>query len=792
MRKYFHALAATLLATLFITACTPKEYVVKPYNEGINIIPQPVELTETTAGAFTITRNTVFVAEGDTLTGIAKLFADKLMASTGYKLGLVSAPVSSNYIRISVDPSISENHEAYTFNSSEVGIDIVGSTPQGAFYGLQTLLQLLPAEVESSKRVEDVAWTIPAVSIKDYPRYHYRGLLLDACRHFITVEDMKKHIDILSMLKVNKLHWHLTEDQAWRIEIKKYPRLVEVGSVRTEGEGFEYGPFYYTQEEIKDIVAYAAERYVEIIPEIELPGHAMAALVAYPELACFPRDFKVRNIWGVEDDVFCAGKEEVFKFLEDVISEVITLFPSRYFHIGGDECPKTRWKECPLCQARIKAENLKDEHELQSYFITRIGRFLAENNKALIGWDEILEGGLAPSAIVMSWRGEEGGIAATELNHEVIMSPWTTGLYIDAYQGDHNVEPVAIGGYSTLEKVYSYNPASDKIPAEKQHLVLGPQANLWGEYLYDESIRQYYAYPRMFALAEIGWTPVDRKDFQDFSRRVNNTYVRLDMHDVNYHIPLPEQENGSLDRIQFIDRLTIPFKTTRPVKMVYTTDGSEPSEKSTEYTTPLTFNETTTLKIASVLPSGVLSKVRTLTLTKLDDYTAPVEATDSVALASSAVYAQGLKFITHKEDVRKVEDLASHQSANMESGILTSLKDANKSYLVPGTFDFNIFGTVVEGYFLIPEAGVYVFQSEVDKVWINGELVIDNSKEVPRYSRQDVALALGAGLHSIKYEIQAKVQGGWPTLWNDNRVAYKPYNTPKSAPIEDYRVFHKK
>ena len=402
----------------------------KSYNKGINIIPMPKELT-TQQGEFVLSPKTTLVASGKEAITIAKFFQAKMQASTGLPLAVKSSGASQS-IKLSINPKLKGlGKEGYTLVSSPKGVEVVGVSAEGLFWGMQSLMQLLPAEIEAKTKVKDVRWVIPAVSIKDEPAFPYRGMHLDPSRHFATVDEVKRHIDVISLFKINKLHWHLTEDQGWRIEIKKYPRLTSVGSVRKPSSMAATNGFY-TQEQVKDIVAYAKARHVDVIPEIEMPGHAMGAIVAYPELACNPKtqkgnDYQVRELWGVEQDVLCAGNDKVFTFLQDVIDEVAPLFPSEYFHIGGDECPKIRWKKCPKCQARIKAEGLKDEHELQSYVIRRAEKMLAKHGKKLVGWDEILEGGLAPTATVMSWRGEQGGIQSANEGHDVIMTPGSGG-----------------------------------------------------------------------------------------------------------------------------------------------------------------------------------------------------------------------------------------------------------------------------------------------------------------------------------------------------------------------------
>ncbi|PXX30647.1 beta-N-acetylhexosaminidase [Arenibacter sp. ARW7G5Y1] len=434
----------------------------------------------------------------------------------------------------------------------------------GVLYAIQTLRQLMPPAIESGTSLE-AELSIPAVVIKDEPRFAYRGMMLDVSRHFFPVSFVKKYIDLIALHKMNTLHWHLTEDQAWRIEIKKYPRLTEVGAFRngtiighhpgTANDQEVYGGFY-TQEEVKDIVAYASKQHVTIIPEIEMPGHGAAAIAAYPYLSCFPeeptsvfndmmsdksRELQqsgtpkiVQETWGVMDDVFCGGKESTFAFLQDVLDEVIPLFPSKYVHIGGDESPKANWERCPNCQARIKKEKLNDEHELQSYFVQRMEKYINGKGKQIIGWDEILEGGLAPNATVMSWRGEKGGIEAAKQHHDVIMTP-TTYNYFDYYQSeDTENEPLAIGGFLPLEKVYSYNPIPEELDKEEERFVLGAQGNVWTEYMKTEDQVEYMTFPRMAALSEVVWSPQESRSWEDFKERLEHLAKRYYVLDIEY------------------------------------------------------------------------------------------------------------------------------------------------------------------------------------------------------------------------------------------------------------------
>ncbi|HNU37552.1 MAG TPA: family 20 glycosylhydrolase, partial [Macellibacteroides fermentans] len=696
--KTLFLLCATAALCLFASCESPTKQM--PYNQGINVIPKPLSLVQN-EGSFKVTKSTKFYASTPEAKTIATFFASKIESSTGYDLAISEEEVSSNAIALLIDNSLEVNDEGYTLDATDKLVSIKAKTAKGLFYGMQTLMQLLPAEIESTTVVNGIAWTLPCVTIKDEPRFAYRGIMLDPCRHFIPVENIKKQLDVLALFKINQFHWHLTEDQGWRIEIKKYPKLTEIGSKRVDGEGTEYGGFY-TQEQIKEVVAYASERFINVIPEIELPGHALAAISAYPELSCKGDSLSPRIIWGVEEDVYCAGKEETFKFLEDVIAEVVTLFPGEYFHIGGDECPKVRWEKCPLCQKRMRENKLKNEHELQSYFVQRIEKVLASHGKKMIGWDEILEGGLAPSATVMSWRGEDGGIAAASMDHDVIMTPGSNGMYLDHYQGDSKIEPVAIGGYTLLEKTYSYNPVPDTLVGlGKSNFVKGVQGNIWSEYMYTTDLMEYRIYPRILAVAEIGWTPLEGKDYKDFERRIDNALVRLDCHGINYHIPQPEQPGGSINFVAFTDKATLEFKTTRPVKVVYTTDGSEPTATSAVYSTPLEFNESATLKIRSVLPSGKMSPVRTITVEKQTLAPAKEVAATKPGLKMKVTYGYFL-------ESSKLEGVTDWKESTIKD--LFEIRSVEKTD--ESMRNVKQYAAVASGYVNIPEDGVYIFSSD--------------------------------------------------------------------------------
>lgn len=772
-------------ALCLLASCSEGPVKQMSYNQGINVIPTPVSLVQN-EGSFKLKNNTAFSATTPEAKVVAEYFAAKMNQSTGYQV-TVSDQEVSNGITLAIDESLDVNNEGYTLDVTQNGVTVKAKNPQGLFYGMQTFMQLLPAEIESPSKVERIAWSAPCVTVKDEPRFEYRGVMLDPCRHFIPAENVKKQLDVLALFKINRMHWHLTDDQGWRIEIKKYPKLTEIGSKRIDGEGTEYGGFY-TQEEIKDIVKYAADRFITIVPEIELPGHELAAISAYPELSCKGEPTTPRIIWGVEDIVMCAGKEEPFEFLEDVFEEIVPLFPGEYVHIGGDECPKTSWKNCPLCQARIRKEGLKGDKEhtaeekLQSYFVQRMEKVLAKHGKKIIGWDEILEGGLAPTATVMSWRGEQGGIAAANLGHDAIMTPSSGGMYIDQFQGDPKIEPVSIGGYDPLERVYAYNPVPDTLVANgKDHFIKGVQTNLWSEYMYTTDLMEYRAYPRVLALAEIAWTPLPRKDYKDFERRLDNALVRLDEHDINYHIPQPEQPNGSCNFVAFTDKALLEFKSTRPVKMVYTLDGTVPTPESTVYSAPIEFTESGTLKIRSVLPSGKMSKTRTITVEK--QALAPAKEVAQTAPGLEMQVADGMYLNTSQLKEAKewkksvIKDLRQLTSVVKSSESMRGVKQ---------------YAAIATGYVDIPEDGVYYISSDNEEVWIDGKLLINNGGEVKRFSRHDSSVALSKGLHEIKVVFLGHIIGGWPSNWNDGSVKLRKSDAKKFTKITPEMLVHQK
>ncbi|MGV3559386.1 beta-N-acetylhexosaminidase [Larkinella arboricola] len=522
------------LTIQFATAQTPR----------YALVPQPVRLEEK-PGSFKLPNDIVIsIAREDAeVRRVAGMLADQLAKSTGRTPKIKTGKGGNIIFETAQNPKLEK--EGYFLTVAPRRITLTAQQPNGFFYAVQSLLQLMSAQVFNATAAQGLDWSVPCCSIEDRPRFGYRGFMLDVARHFYPVPAVKKVIDEIALHKLNTFHWHLTDDQGWRIEIKKHPKLTEIGSTRQEtmlghyrNNKYDKTPYggFYTQDQIREVIKYAQERFITVIPEIEMPGHAMAILAAYPQLGSSPdKIVPVTGKWGVHEDVLFP-REETFQFLEEVLTEVIELFPSQYIHIGGDECPKTQWKASRFCQALIKKEGLKDEHELQSYFIRRIDKFITSKGRKMIGWDEILEGGLSPNATVMSWQGVDGGIAAAKLGHDAIMTP-TTYFYLDYYQADPKTtsQPVSIGGLLPLEKTYSYEPAPDSLSADTRKHIIGVQANVWTEYIKTPHHLEYMMFPRAIAMAEIGWTPRERKNLDDFKKRLEVHKKRLDALQVNYY-----------------------------------------------------------------------------------------------------------------------------------------------------------------------------------------------------------------------------------------------------------------
>jgi len=565
-----------------------------------NLIPMPQHLEISKQGSFPLKGNlTVGAGAFETQ---AKYLANQLESLLQTKVTLKkSGPIRFQKI----NNTVSEKHDYYELKIDPSGVFIAASTESAAFYAVQTLLQLVEENQASG--------SIPALEIKDYAKFTYRGAHLDVSRHFFTADEVKLFLDYLSRYKMNKFHWHLTDDQGWRIEIKSHPKLTAIGAYRAVTDDVKdskltkdgrYGGFY-TQEQIKDVVAYANKLQIEIIPEIEMPGHAQAALAAYPELSCTGGPFQVGTTWGVMDDIYCP-KEETFALLEDVIDEVVTLFPSHYIHIGGDEAPKTRWKTCAHCQEMIKKEGLKDEFELQSYFIKRMEKYINAKGKDIIGWDEILEGGLAPNATVMSWTGIEGGIHAAKAGHDAIMTP-VSHMYLDYYQGNPQSEPLAFNAELRLDKVYSFNPIPKELNAQEAKHILGPQANMWTEYITNFKHVEYMLFPRLLALSEVAWGTSKPEAYKSFENRVIHEFAYLDRKKINYSKAIFELNGNIISRNGKMYYELSTIKNDNTIR--YTTDGTAPTVQSAVYKEPVVVDRTMTINAANFSAARMVGSV---------------------------------------------------------------------------------------------------------------------------------------------------------------------------------------
>lgn len=619
--KTIYQILVVITVTVFSSCAKQNVFTEK----DIQIIPKPAEL-KLSEGVFEFSENTKFVVADDFQKEITKALISKFKKASGWEPQITNTIPNSNYVQFTKDDTLKD--EAYQLTVNKDNITITAKDDAGFLYGLETVRQLLPVAIESNDVVSNTEWIIPAVTINDQPRFQYRGLMLDVSRHFFNADYIKKTIDRLAMLKMNVLHLHLVDDQGWRIEIKKYPKLTEVGAWRVDQENKHwnareavdadqkgtYGGFL-TQEDLKDIVAYAQTKHVEIIPEIEMPAHVSSAIAAYPELSCFNHRIGVPSggVWPITD-IYCAGKDSTFKFLEDVLDEVMTIFPSKYIHIGGDEATKTNWKTCPYCQKRIKTEGLKNVEELQSYFVKRIEKYINSKGKKLIGWDEILEGGLAPEATVMSWRGTAGGIEAAEQGHDVIMTPGTH-CYFDHYQGPQNEEPLAIGGYTPISKVYEFDPVVDSMTPEEAKHVLGGQANLWAEYIPTTKQSEYMIFPRLAAMSEALWSPKESRNWDDFSSRIKSMFKRYDYLGINYaksaYLVTADTKVDLTNKTIYLT-LQNEFPNT---DIRYVLGNKNLEESATKYKDSIELKETTTIKASLFENNKPIGKVFTDTIT---------------------------------------------------------------------------------------------------------------------------------------------------------------------------------
>ena len=649
------------------------------------VVPVPNEVTPMDMGSFELSENTViyYPQEDAAMEKNAQLLAQYIEQSTGMKLQLSTQP-NGNAIALFAQLD-NENPEAYTLVVTANDIVINGASAAGCFYGIQTLRKSLPIAEKASSVV------MPAVEIADAPRFGYRGAHFDVSRHFFTVDEVKCFLDMLALHNINRLHWHLTDDQGWRIEIKKYPRLTEVGAYRPETViGRNTGRYdgtphqgFYTQDEVRDIIAYAAERHITVVPEIDLPGHMQAALAGYPEFGCTGGPYKVWQDWGVSDNVLCAGNDATMQFVKDVLNEVVDIFPSEYIHVGGDECPKDQWKKCPKCQQRIRKEGLRAdgkhtaEERLQSYVINFAERVLNERGRKMIGWDEVLEGGLAPNATVMSWRGEGGGIEAARMKHNVIMTP-NTYCYFDYYQTkDINSVPLAIGGYLPIERVYSYEPMPKQLEPEYHGYITGVQANLWTEYIPTFSHAQYMELPRMAALCEVQWVKPEQKNFDEFIQRLPRLIELYKKLGYNYAKHVFEvQPTFTTDTVNHA--IVAEFKTIDNADVYYTLDGSEPTTSSARYTEPVSIKESCTIK-ATAIRNGEKANIATETfhfskstgcpITMLQPINGQYEYAGGITLVNGLIapdtnYQSGSWIAFYRNDMEAVIDLGEATSVS--------------------------------------------------------------------------------------------------------------------------------
>jgi hexosaminidase len=717
-----------------------------------SLVPLPASIKPET-GTFVLSPSTRLCAEGRDSQANADLLNAWLRERQGWALrdcGKASAE-TADVIRLeSAGKDIAA--EAYQLHVQPRGVNLRGDAA-GQFYGVQTLMQLLP--IDRAQRLE-----VPAQRIEDAPRFAYRGMHLDVARHRFPVALIKQMLDRMAHYKLNRFHWHLTDDQGWRIEIKRYPRLTEVGAQRkeTDGDGTPYGGFY-TQDEVRDVVAYAARLHITVIPEIEMPGHALAALAAYPELGCTPGPFETGTTWGVFDDIFCPT-EPTFKFLENVLDEVIPLFPAPYVHIGGDEAPKTRWQQSAAAQEVIRREGLKDEHELQSWFIRRIERFLHSRGKRLIGWDEILEGGLAPDATVMSWRGEAGGIAAARHGNDVIMTP-TRCCYFDYGQGPKDSELWQKGGELPIETVYAYDPVPVELEADKRHHILGVQANVWTERIPREEVLEYMVFPRLLALAEIAWTPQAKRDFDAFDRRLSGQYPRLAQAGVGFRIPAPWGLRDGLAVEQ--DQYTLDLRPRVPGSRIhYTLDGSVPTTASPQATGPVSVtvpaDGMVTVRTLTITADGRESAIHRATLRNRRYKPAQAEPTDAREAGVSYRYYEGTFDRFAEMEAAKPVRSGSAQAFDWR-----------------GYGRHEHFGLVFEGWLHVPEDGLYRFRAQADDasaLYIDGEAVVRNET----YDQPvEGSVPLRRGWHRLRLDFyQRSGDIGLGLSWAKDDASLKP------------------
>ncbi|MFA5418297.1 MAG: family 20 glycosylhydrolase [Bacteroidales bacterium] len=702
------------------------------FSQKVSVIPRPSKI-ELQKGMFTLSNSTQIIpASGSDL---HTYLQSQIQVLTKMNLSVTSNKnIKTSVIKLTLDASLNTGKEGYEMEITKNRCEIKSKTETGLFYGIQSLLQLLPSKAVTKCE-------IPCLKISDSPRFGWRGMHLDVSRHFFPKEFILKYIDLIALHKMNVFHWHLVDDQGWRIEIKKYPKLTDIGAWREDDTNKPWSYFvyptndstkklyggFYTQSDIREIVKYAAERQITVVPEIEMPGHCASMIAAYPELSCKGKPWRKpeNSIWEFSDPV-CAGNELTFDFLENVLTEVIDLFPSKYIHIGGDECKKTTWKQCPKCQARMKAENFTDVEQLQSYLIRRIEKFLISKNRQLVGWDEILEGGLAPEATVMSWRGTDGGLKAAQQGHYAVMSPDTY-----CYFNHHQVAELdKKNGPISLEKVYSYNPINDELTKDEAKFILGGQGNLWSEFTVTGKEVEELVLPRMSALSEVLWTDKKQQDYSDFLLRLSNLYPRLSALNYEFYIPGPM---GMKSENLFDKSFTLKFINSGNVGLIYyTDDATEPNSQSKLYKDSIVISKKVVIKAQIVLPSGFVSH----TVTGKFEPAVYSNATEVENLQSGIKYTYYEGLITNVDSMKNMEQKSSGVISKFEFPAATSV--------------FN-FALKYDGYIQIHESGIYTFYTYSDDgsvLYIDGRMVINNNGVHGDQERRG-QIALNAGFHKI-------------------------------------------
>lgn len=717
--------------------------------QAINIIPHPYEYDVNPSYHYHFNEESAIICKHKSFIPVAELFSQSIAKSTGLKLPIVKR--SKNAIYLYLDKSI-KNPEAYYLNVYTDAIDIYASSSKGIFYAMQTLLQLLPAEIESDTIVDGVEWSVPIAFISDYPRFQYRGMHIDPCRHFLPLSHIKKQIDWISKFKLNILHLHLTDDQLWTFEVKKYPLLTQIGTKRTNVDGTIYKGGYFTQDELKELVEYAQLRGVTIIPEIEMPGHAMAALAAYPEYGCTGGPYHVRTTWGVEEHLLCAGNDSVFQFIEDILTELTAVFPSEYIHIGGDECPTNIWHKCPKCQARMKEEGLENEVELHGYFIRRVEKILHKLGRKMIGWDEILDGGASKSATIMSWRGDKGGIEAANQGNQAIMTPWDI-CYFDHYQGSKLFEPMAQSGFLPLKKVYDWEPISSQVESSNRDLILGGQANLWSEYIHSSAHAEYMIYPRILALSEVLWSPYYR-DYDNFIERLKPIQKRLDYGHINYHISLPEGPKAQY--IEFIDSTKISLSNSLCYDIYYTINDTIWHKYDSEFS----ISNTSWLKAYSTFNNRNSDTIEVY----YNKIKAPHPAAQG-ALHHGLYRQRAYGYHPNTDSL----DYIKFQVTDLVDSLIF---DRNDSYFKPWIESYT-------GYIMIDSTDKYLITTDLEELWIDDIRIINNNGRLKRNQTQQALMILEQGRHHIKAIYNNCVNDGFPAHWRKPEIRIKSVSQDK-------------